>query len=80
MGDLTDRVGRNLKGIINVRLIGVSFRRSLGTREISKLIFMLIRSAPRILICDSNYSRQYLHILLFLMHNCIIKIFQSNFN
>jgi hypothetical protein len=32
MGDLTDRVGRNLKGIINVRLIGVSFRRSLGTR------------------------------------------------
>lgn len=45
MGDLTDRVGRNLKGIINARLIGVSFRQSLGTREISKLILMLIQSA-----------------------------------
>lgn len=28
MGDLTDRVGRNLKGIINARFIGVSFRQS----------------------------------------------------
>lgn len=27
-GDLTDRVGRNLKGIINARLIGVSLHRS----------------------------------------------------
>jgi len=28
MGDLTDRVGRNLKGIINARFIGVSFHQS----------------------------------------------------